>query len=414
MPVGSSVDSKFNGTVGAITNSGPAYTGGTNILGVPVTGSGTYTYQWYRDGGLAAGIATDRTYTLGDVAMGVSTNDGGVYQVSVSDGTCTEFTTTYFFTNIDPVVTITNQPASQIVHVGGNVTFSVGADPHVANGNPITYQWKFNGTDITDATDASYTTNNVQVANAGSYTVGVTNPYGGVLSAAAVLDVVQPAVIIGSGSGLRGNYYTTHFATNGFSGTPTLSRIDPTVNFNFGNGSPDPSISSDFFTIRWSGLVRALDSDTYTFYTRTDDGARLWVNNQLLVNSWINQGPTEHSGSIALTANQQYPVTMEYYENAVGAVAQLSWSGAGGGVAKGIIPMSQLYPASAGAPSQTLATTLNGMDLALSFGPGTYTLQAAGAVTGPYTNVAYGIMSPYTITNAVGSGPMLFYRLQVQ
>jgi hypothetical protein len=105
---------------------------------------------------------------------------------------------------------------------------------------------------------------------------------------------------------------------------------------------------------------------------------------------------------------------MEYYENASGAVAQLSWSTAGGGVAKGIIPMSQLYPGSAGAPSQTLATTINGTDLTLNFGPGTYTLQAAGAVTGPYTNVAYGIVSPYTLVNAVGSGPMLFYRLQVQ
>jgi hypothetical protein len=315
-------------------------------------------------------------------------------------------------------VTITNQPASQIAHVGDNVTLTVGADPHVPAGTPITYQWKFNGVDIANATDANYTTNNVQVANAGSYTVGVTNPYGGVLSSAAVLDVVQIGVVIGSGTGLRGNYFTAHAATNtsayAFSGIPTLSRIDPTVDFNFGNGSPDPSISSDFFTVRWSGQVRALDTDTYSFYTRTDDGARLWVNNQLLVNSWINQGPTEHSGTIALTANQQYPVTMEYYENAVGAVAQLSWSGAGGGVAKGIIPMSQLYPASAGAPSQTLVTAVSGTDVTLTFGSGTYTLQAAGAVTGPYTNVAYGIVSPYTITNAIGSGPMLFYRLQVQ
>jgi len=413
LPVNTTVDHKFNGTVGTITNSGPSYSTGTNTLGVTVTGPGPYTYLWTLNGG---GLAnnTDRTLTIGDPS-GIGVGDNGTYQVDVSDGTCTE-SRTYTFTSIDPVPTITNQPSAKtIAHVGDNVSFTVGADGHVAAGYPLTYQWKFNGADIVGATDATFSTNNVQVADAGSYTLGVSNSYGGTLSSAAILDVVQAGVVIGSGTGLRGFYYTSHFSTNAFSGAPTLTRLDPTINFNFGTGSPDPSISSDFFTIRWLGEVRALDTDTYTFYTTTDDGVRLWVDNQLLVNSWVLQAPTEHSGVIALTANQQYPVVMEYYENAVGAVAQLSWSTAGGGVAKEIVPMSQLYPGAATAPSQTLGSSINnGTNLVFSFGPGSYTLQAAGVVTGPYTNVAYGITSPYTFTNALGSGPQLFYRLQVQ
>ena len=59
--------------------------------------------------------------------------------------------------------------------------------------------------------------------------------------------------------------------------------------------------------------MEPLYSQTYTFYTQTDDGVRLWVNGQLLVDKWVNQGNIEWSGTIDLTAHQKYPVLMEYY-----------------------------------------------------------------------------------------------------
>jgi hypothetical protein len=416
LPVGASLGTKFNGTLSNITNSGPSYTTGTNTLGVTVTGPGSYTYFWTLNGNGLPNTTSASAYTIGDPS-GINSSDNGIYQVDVSDGTCSE-SRTYAFTNIDPIATITNQPSGKtIAHVGDNVSFTVGGDGHITSGYPLSYQWKFNGADITDATDATFSTNSVQVVNAGSYTVGVSNSFGGTLSPAAVLDVVQPGVVIGTGTGLRGNYYTSHFSTNAFSGVPTLTRIDPTVDFNFGSGSPDPGISSDFFTIRWLGEVQALDTDTYTFYTTSDDGVRLWVNGQLLVNSWILQGPTEHGNTIALNANQKYNLLLEYFENAVGAVAQLRWAGASGGVAKEIIPMTQLYPATASATNlqSTVAFALsNGTNLVLNFGPGSFTLQSAANVTGPYSTIAYGVLSPFTVTNAIGSGPQMFYRLKVQ
>jgi hypothetical protein len=69
------------------------------------------------------------------------------------------------------------------------------------------------------------------------------------------------------------------------------------------------------------------------------------VNGQTLVNNWTDHGPTVNSGTIALTAGQLYTITMEFYENAGGATAQLSWSGPG--VSQQIIPQSVLYPDSA-------------------------------------------------------------------
>jgi hypothetical protein len=77
----------------------------------------------------------------------------------------------------------------------------------------------------------------------------------------------------------------------------------------------------------------------------SDDGVRLWVNGQQLVNNWTDHGPTENSGTISLTAGTRYSVRLEYYERGGGATAQLSWSSSC--QTKGIVPATQLYPASA-------------------------------------------------------------------
>jgi hypothetical protein len=90
----------------------------------------------------------------------------------------------------DPAM-ITNQPASQTVVVGSNVTFTVG----VSGYTPLSYQWRFNGGNISGATASSYTKNNVQTTSTGSYSVVVTNVYGSATSANAVLTVHAPPVV---------------------------------------------------------------------------------------------------------------------------------------------------------------------------------------------------------------------------
>jgi hypothetical protein len=244
----------------------------------------------------------------------------------------------------------------------------------------------------------------LQVANAGSYTVIVSNDFGSVTSSVAIVDVVQPGVVIGTGTGLRGDYWASHAYTNGpvssspFLGAPTLTRTDATVNFSFGTGGPGSGVGSDLFTVRWSGQVQALDTDTYTFITTTDDGVRLWVNGQSIVDHWALQAPTDRSATIALTANTKYNILMEYFENGSGATAQLSWSTAGGGVPREIIPKSQLYPATGAAHPTLTGAVDNGTNIVFSWGPGTYNLQSSTVVTGVYTTVTGGIVSPFTIT----------------
>ncbi|HXI57096.1 MAG TPA: PQQ-dependent sugar dehydrogenase, partial [Polyangia bacterium] len=141
--------------------------------------------------------------------------------------------------------------------------------------------------------------------------------------------------------GLSGEYYDNVDLTN-----LRLTRTDPTVNFDWAMGSPDPAIAPSTFSVRWTGMVTPRFSQTYTFYARTNDGVRLWIGGQKIIDQWVNQAATETSGVAALTAGQPASVKMEYYQDTVNAVAQLSWASAS--QAKEIIPQSQLTPAGSG------------------------------------------------------------------
>jgi parallel beta-helix repeat protein len=124
-----------------------------------------------------------------------------------------------------------------------------------------------------------------------------------------------------STSGLVGTY----FDSLGFTGR-SVARVDPTVNFNWATGSPDTSIGQDTFSVRWSGFISPRFSERYTFYTTSDDGVRLWIGGQLVVDKWTTGKATTSTGSIELAAATAYPVVLEYFENSGNATASLAWS----------------------------------------------------------------------------------------
>src|SRR5581483_12119132 len=119
--------------------------------------------------------------------------------------------------------------------------------------------------------------------------------------------------IIVAESGLKGEYFNgRNNFFNGFAGAPSLVRVDPTVDFDFGTGSPAPGvIGVDDFAVRWTGRIKPRFSETYTFFTITDDGVRLYVNDQLIINNPTDHGPTTDTGTITLVAGQSYNIRME-------------------------------------------------------------------------------------------------------
>lgn len=153
-----------------------------------------------------------------------------------------------------------------------------------------------------------------------------------------IADISDPPASAATGTGLYGEYFDNSNLTN-----RKATRTDATVNFNWGAGSPHPQIGADTFSVRWTGWVHAPVTGTYTFYTTSDDGVRLWVNNQLLINNWTNHSVTENSGTIALTAGSKYDIRLEFYENTGNAVITLSWLRPDQR-SKQIIPQARLYP----------------------------------------------------------------------
>jgi hypothetical protein len=140
-----------------------------------------------------------------------------------------------------------------------------------------------------------------------------------------------------SGTGLLGAYFDT--AT--FGGR-VVARGDATIDFTWGPNAPAAGIGADTFSVRWTGQVEAPLSGSYTFSTISDDGVRLWINGQSLVDNWTAHRLTENSGTIALTAGQRYSIRMEFFENTGNATARLFWSGAS--IPKAVVPSTRLYP----------------------------------------------------------------------
>jgi hypothetical protein len=92
----------------------------------------------------------------------------------------------------------------------------------------------------------------------------------------------------GSGDGLPGTYFDQ---TTG----NTVSRKDANVDFDWDIGSPTEGIGKDFFSARWEGFVQVPSSEVYALHVISDDGARLWLDGNLLIDAWFDQGASQHS-----------------------------------------------------------------------------------------------------------------------
>lgn len=149
------------------------------------------------------------------------------------------------------------------------------------------------------------------------------------------------ALALGSGQGLKGEYYSGL----GFppDKEPVFERIDSSIQFIWGGDNPfRDTLMNDYFTIRWTGEIQSVFTDEYTFYVRADDGVRLWIGDSLIIDKWIAQPATEHTGKFFMESGKLYPIRIEYFELTGLAEISLWWRSTL--TTKEIIPFSQLYP----------------------------------------------------------------------
>lgn len=105
-------------------------------------------------------------------------------------------------------------------------------------------------------------------------------------------------------------------------------RIDRTINFDWEDGSPMSGFKTNNFSVRWLGRITAPTTGTYTFSIYSDDGVRLWMNDdEPIINNWSDHpvGDLPDTGTIWMQAGQTYTIRMEFYEAGGKAVARLFW-----------------------------------------------------------------------------------------
>jgi beta-glucosidase len=156
----------------------------------------------------------------------------------------------------------------------------------------------------------------------------------------------------GGTRGLQGEY----FNNEELSGHPALVRTDELIDFHWGEGSYADSGPVDHFSVRWSGYFVPRSEDDYKFYVSADDGVRLYVNDERVIDDWRRHGETLDTYSAHLEAGKPYKIRLEYFEASGTATARF-----------GITPAS----APLGKETKALAAKADAVILCMGFDPNT-------------------------------------------
>ena len=131
-----------------------------------------------------------------------------------------------------------------------------------------------------------------------------------------------PVAAASAPSGAPGPWQAEYFANPSLEGAPRLTRTDERLDFNWGFGSPDPALPSDDFSVRWTTRQR-FPAGRYTFTTYSDDGVRLYVDGQRVLDSWR---PMRGYRSVTLDLDAgEHTIVLEYFEQKGIALVRLSW-----------------------------------------------------------------------------------------
>jgi len=238
--------------------------------------------------------------------------------------------------NFPPLVSITSPTTGSTYQFPVDLPLTVSVSD--ADGVVVKVEYFNNGVKFGESTNNpfSFTWTNGAPGN-DSLTAKATDN-GGVSTTSAPVNIYIYPPPPGNGIGLYGEY----FDNLNYTGT-RVGEVDSQITFNEGNGNWPPSpIALTTFSARWSGRVQPFYSDTYTFYTDSDDGVRLYINGQLIIDNYTDHTQIRNSGTIALQAGQLYSVRLEYYQNLNTASLYLLWSSTN--QFQDYIPQSQLYP----------------------------------------------------------------------
>lgn len=361
------VGTTVNGTV--ITNGNINLTGG-GVTGLVRSNSNTITTNGTDLGG-GATARSGMTITGGTLAGNfvMTSNNPAVFSgVTMTSG------------SISGASTVTIQSGSVLGSGSSSVTVSSTSGAISVN-NSIVYG---------NLTAPNYST--VNVTN-GSSIYGTCSPGSTPANACGATPPPPLNCPAGIASGISGNYFNNRTLTE-----PTVgSRSDAPIDFNWSTGAPGVGgVNADSFSVRWTGYVRVTQSGSYRFQTISDDGVRLYVNGNLVIDRWNDHSATtDTTADIPLVAGNAYTIVLEYYENAGDAVIRLQWR----------LPGAASYVAIPGGPTPTLGAGLYECNPVAAPPVASCPTTLTAGITGDYFN-NQSLTSP--VTSRRSDGPINF------
>jgi uncharacterized protein (DUF608 family) len=121
-------------------------------------------------------------------------------------------------------------------------------------------------------------------------------------------------------SGLKAEY----FSNMEFKGKPKFTQTEEFVNHVF-EGTVAPDFVATEFSVRWSGEIQVPQSGDYKFVVSGDDGYRLFVDEKLVFEKWMEQGETSSQTVLKLEKDSVHKIKLEYYQNQGGAVIRFGY-----------------------------------------------------------------------------------------
>lgn len=120
-------------------------------------------------------------------------------------------------------------------------------------------------------------------------------------------------------------FLATYFNGTNLQGPPIVSRIEPVINWSYDTGgSPIPGqVPSTNFSARWDGWYMMDRPGVWTFTYTSDDGGRVWIDNELVIDMWYDHGPLTRAKTKEFAAGYHL-IRVEYYQNLGGMTSQLT------------------------------------------------------------------------------------------
>jgi hypothetical protein len=159
------------------------------------------------------------------------------------------------------------------------------------------------------------------------------SPFTWLLAAALLLGLLPAATVHAQAPGATftgAGWQASYWNNITLSGAPVVTRVDADVNFNWGLGSPAPEIGVDNFSARWTRALEVTQPGDYRFTLNSDDGSRLFIDGQLVINAWYDHGSARTFSATRTLGTGSHEVRIEYYERRGGGCSAL-WLGAGWG-----------------------------------------------------------------------------------